>query len=259
MKNKKLLHEIVKYVSVTVVICSIILFELNPCPAGRVIKKEDFVVAIDAGHSKDSPGAIGARGTKEYVLNKKIAELLNRKLIDHGFKKSFVFKYDGPDVSLKDRANRIKSTKYNVLISVHHDSVQPAYISTWIYKGKQLSYSDKYKGFSIFISENNMNSKNNLRLSGYIGDALVKSGFKPSLHHAEFIKGENRKLIDRRRGIYEFNNLSVLKNANAPAILIECGILVNRDEEILLNDPSYQNKLASGIAAGIVHYFENVE
>jgi N-acetylmuramoyl-L-alanine amidase len=111
----------------------------------------------------------------------------------------------------------------------------------------------------MFVSENNVNGKNSLKLSSYIGNELVKSGFKPSLHHAELIKGENRKLIDRDRGIYEFSDLAILKNANNPAVLIECGIMANRDEEILLNDLSYQNKFASGIMMGIVDYFQAVQ
>jgi N-acetylmuramoyl-L-alanine amidase len=259
MKSKKLLHVIVKYICFTIVICLIIFYELNSYSAEPGIKKENFIIAIDAGHSEYSPGAIGARGTKEYVLNKIIAQLLNEKLIENGFKKSFVFNYEGRKVSLKNRVDKIKSSKYDVFISIHHDSVQPIYMSTWIYKGRQFNYCDQYKGFSIFISDNNIHGKGSLNLSSCIGDALVKSGFKPSLHHAELIQGENRKLIDRGDGIYEFNDLAVLKNANAPATLIECGIIVNRDEEILLNDPSYQKKLVSDISMGIVHYFEEVK
>ncbi len=82
MKNGTLLPAIVKYVCFTTfVLCLTILFELNLCSAESEIKKEIFIIAIDAGHSEYSLGTIGARGTKEYVLNKKIAELLNTKLI----------------------------------------------------------------------------------------------------------------------------------------------------------------------------------
>ena len=65
MKNKKLLHVIVKYACFTGFICLIIFFELNSYSAEPGIKKENFIIAIDAGHSEYSPGAIGARGTRE--------------------------------------------------------------------------------------------------------------------------------------------------------------------------------------------------
>ena len=56
-----------------------------------------------------------------------------------------------------------------------------------------------------------------------MGSALIESGLKPALHHAEPIKGENRPLLDEHTGVYEYTDLVVLKAAEMPAILLECG------------------------------------
>jgi N-acetylmuramoyl-L-alanine amidase len=259
MKNKKLLHATGKCLFfVTIVACFIISTTIKAYSAEQRIKKENFVIAIDAGHSEQSPGATGARGTKEYVFNAKIAELLCARLIESGFKKSFIFHHDARKVSLKKRIDKIKTSKYDVFISIHHDSVQPMRMSSWIYKGKKFNYCDKYKGYSIFMSEKSTDKEQNLKLSGCIADALLKAGFKPSLHHAELIKGESRKLIDSGRGIYEFSSLAILRSADSPAVLIECGIMVNRDEEILLQNPCYQDKFASGMVSGIINYYRDM-
>ena len=72
MRNKKLIQEFVnlKYVCFVIVIILITIFEFSLHSAEPTIEKENFIIAIDTGHSEYSPGAIGARGTREYVLNK---------------------------------------------------------------------------------------------------------------------------------------------------------------------------------------------
>lgn len=76
-------------------------------------------------------------------------------------------------------------------------------------------------------------------------------GFTPSLHHAEKISGEGRELLDPKKGIYVFDDLVVLKTAAMPAVLLECGIIVNRQEELRLDSPEYQDKMVMAVTAGI--------
>jgi len=60
---------------------------------------------------------------------------------------------------------------------------------------------------------------------------MRRQGLTPTLHHAEPIKGENRELVNPDLGIYRFDDLIVLKSAAMPAVLLECGVIVNRSEE----------------------------
>ena len=83
---------------------------------------------------------------------------------------------------------------------------------------------------------------------------MVKEDLLPSLHHAEKIEGENRELIDKNRGIYRYDGLAVLKGATMPAVLLECGIIVNRREEELLNDPAYRMRIVAAIQRAITTY-----
>lgn len=55
--------------------------------------------------------------------------------------------------------------------------------------------------------------------------ALVKAGFTPTLHHWA---QEHRPIIDPAKGVYAFDDLLVLNNAKMPAVLLECGVIVNR-------------------------------
>jgi len=207
------------------------------------------IIAIDIGHSESAQGAVSSRGVGEFVFNRNIANLLLEKIRNDGLAQAFII--DSTGMSLKQRTESASLRNANVLISIHHDSVQPSYLSTWTYKGAAHPYSDRFHGFSLFFSTKNLRPEESLNFARDIGSHLVISGFTPTLHHAEKISGENRELVDRKRGIYIFDNLIVLKTATMPAILLECGVIVNRKEETHLTSKSYQDKMVAAVAAGI--------
>ncbi len=215
--------------------------------------KPGLTVAVDAGHSRTEPGALSARNIGEYTFNSKLAGLLPAKLKDLHIKPVLINE-SGEDISLANRVDLINSVKPDLLISIHHDSVQPVYLSKWTWNGKSASYCDKYSGFSIFYSEKNENPSKSLRFAQLLGSALLKEGFRPSLHHAERIKGENRQIIDKEKGIYRFDDLVVLKAVDCPAVLLECGIIKNRSDELLLGGTPSQLRITDAIKKAIIEF-----
>jgi N-acetylmuramoyl-L-alanine amidase len=212
-------------------------------------KNKACVVAIDIGHTESAQGAVSSRGVGEFTFNRNIANLLLQKLGKDGVAQAFII--DSTGMSLAQRTESASLRNANFLISIHHDSVQPAYLSTWTYQGATYRYSDRFHGFSLFISNKNLHPEESLSFARDIGSHLLSAGFTPSLHHAEKIKGENRELVDRKRGIYIFDDLIILKTAAMPAALLECGIIVNRQEETRLTDKTVQDELVNAVAAGI--------
>ena len=59
-----------------------------------------------------------------------------------------------------------------------------------------------------------------------------------TLHHAEPIGGENRALLDARCGVYQYDDLVVLKDFRSPAVLFEAAVVVNSDEEFVAESKS---------------------
>ncbi|KJU85580.1 cell wall hydrolase/autolysin [Candidatus Magnetobacterium bavaricum] len=210
-----------------------------------------FVVAIDVGHSRKSPGATSARGQSEYDFNKAVATLLLKQLRDAGITGAFMIDANG--ISLKERVQVANSKKSDLFVSIHHDSVQPVYLSTWEYNGKRNHYSDMFRGFSVFYSESNASPTESLAFADILGGALLEAGLRPTLHHAENIPGENRELVDKDKGIYRFDDLVVLANTQMPAVLLECGVIVNREEELLLKS-TYRAMIVSALARSIVNW-----
>lgn len=218
---------------------------------------KDAVVAIDIGHTPERPGAISARGRAEYLFNKTIAALVYTMLRgDQRFEKSFIINETGSDISLAGRAALANSRAANLLVSIHHDSVEPKDLSLWCFQGKIMPYCDKFTGHSIFYSEKNACPNDSLTFAIILGTEMSNAGFCPTLHHAEKFTGGDKDLIDRSRGIYKYNNLIVLKKAAMPAVLFECGIIKNREAEVQLRNPAYQKKIAAALFRAVRKYFQ---
>ena len=138
-----------------------------------------------------------------------------------------------------------------MLISLHHDSVQPRYLEEWRFAGRELSYSDRFSGFSIFVSRANPHFAESLAFASGLGRQLVAAGLSFSRHHAENIPGENRKTLDADHGVFEFRNLRILKEVEVPAILFEAGLIVNRAEELELASPARRQLASRAILAAV--------
>jgi N-acetylmuramoyl-L-alanine amidase len=112
-------------------------------------------------------------------------------------------------------------------------------------------YSDRFAGFSLFVSRESRTWRHSLKCASAIGAALVKAGFKPSLYHADPVVGENRQFADKTNGVHYFDHLAVLRHATMPAVLLEAGVIVNRDEELRMRDDAVRKEIAARVAAGI--------
>jgi N-acetylmuramoyl-L-alanine amidase len=230
---------------------------LTLCGIGGIQAQRNFVIAIDIGHSPTNPGATSARGVSEYNFNRNIAVQLLQRLQSEGFRNTFIITEKQPGMGLFSRAS-IASARADLLLSIHHDSAQPQYLSSWIYNDREYKHSDLFNGYSLFISKKNPQWERGLLFSQLLGDALLQAGIKPTLHHAEPIEGENRPLLDSARGIYQFDDLILLKRATIPAVLMECGVIVNRQEERRLSDAGYQRALVTAMVQAIRQYAQTV-
>lgn len=203
-------------------------------------------IVIDPGHSPKSKGAKSCTGAYEYIYNDYIVSLLERHL---KYKNINIIKSreHNEEKSLAERAKLAKNKK--LFLSIHHDSVHPRYIKS--INGNPSSTHGS--GYSIFVSKKNKNYAQSLKYATFLGKELRKSGLKPSHHHAENISGENRKLINPDLGIYEFDDLIVLKNSEAPALLLEVGVIVNPKDEAECLTPEFQNKIINAID-GLITY-----
>ena len=210
-------------------------------------------VTLDIGHSPGRPGAISSRGKMEYEFNRTLALALAPALRVIGFQTE-VLNEERTEISLAKRAAQLNAIRQGIIISLHHDSVQPQYLKGGIFDGKAVAFSRHAEGFSIFVSRKSSGFEKSKDLARRIGSELRKAGFVPSLHHAEPIKGEGRPIVDPALGVFRFDGLSVLKSAQVPAVLLEAGVIVNPEEERRLESVVGQQRLVRAIVSGVEAY-----
>lgn len=204
-------------------------------------------VAIDVGHFIEEPGATSARGRPELDFNLELAAEIQSAARNRGLK-TLLIGYDGFMSQLTRRTAAAAGADF--FLSVHHDSVQPYLLQSWVYDLVERPYSDLHSGFSLFVSRKNHALKASLTCASAIGEALRGAGLSPSLYHAEPIPGENKPFADKTNGVHYYDNLIVLKTARTPAVLLEAGVILNRDEELKMRSEEVQKRIANAVARG---------
>ncbi len=208
------------------------------------------LLAIDVGHSKLRPGATSSRGRPEFEFNVDLAKSIHDLMTSNNIR-TLQIGDDGNLVALAQRTVTAKDAGAAFFLSVHHDSVQPHYLKSWQWQGVVQQYSDNFSGFSLFISRKNPQLATSLQCASAMGAALQQKGLHPSSHHAENIAGEGKEWADQQHGVYYYDNLVVLKTAAMPAVLLEAGVIVNRDEEQTIQQASVRITIAEAIALGL--------
>ncbi len=205
-------------------------------------------VAVDVGHYREKPGVISARGVTEFEYNLQLAREVVEALQRAGHEMLLIGD-DGLAEKLDARAPRADG--WDLFISIHHDSVQPPFLSDWDFEGVTLQYSDRFSGFSLFVSRLNGHADASLKCASAIGAALRGAGFARSRYHADPIVGEDRPFADEVNGVHYFDDLAVLRTANIPALLFEAGVIVNRDEELRMRNPAVRKKMVDAITNAV--------
>jgi N-acetylmuramoyl-L-alanine amidase len=206
-------------------------------------------IVVDVGHTPEAGGALSARGVYEYEFNLRLATQVKNDLVAAGFVSTYLMRMKGTKRNLEQRADRANKMRADLFISIHHDSVQDMYLRPWKYKGHSHLYSDKFKGYSVFVSYANAHVEESRHFAVDLAAELKTHGLSFTAHHAEKIPGENRELIEPDLGVYRYDELVVLKRTNSPAVLLEAGVIVNRDEELAVATPEFRNRVAQAIVA----------
>lgn len=199
-------------------------------------------IIIDVGHNFKSPGTVSAYGDYEFNYNRLFVRDLYKTLKPYYHVN--IVGFQGDMISLENRTTN--TANYDLFISIHHDAVQSQDLKNWVYDGKEQIYNDEVRGFGIFVSEKNPFFKKSLECATILSDELVSRGFKPNLYHSLNITNEKKQLYSQK-AVYRYDNLIVLKTARSPAILIEVGVLTNREEVKSIVTQNFRDNFNSAI------------
>jgi len=217
------------------------------CPSAN------FRMAVDVGHTLDAPGALSARGVTEYAFNLQLAQNIKQALVGAGFAKTELLITDKkPPLGLFDRAAAANRTGADLFLSVHHDSVPDNLIKTWQYEGQDEGYNDDYRGYALFVSKDNAEPAGSLQFGHLLGKALQTRGVEFTPHYTLKRMGSHRReLLDADGGVYRFDQLVVLRYTHMPAVLLEAGSIVNRQEELELATPERRAATSAAVVSAV--------
>jgi N-acetylmuramoyl-L-alanine amidase len=226
-------------------------FQIQFAVAATCISKptEDILVVLDVGHTATNPGATSARGVREYDFNVKLAQRVKEQLLLTGFSRTHLMVTQANGTSgLNQRADRANDMDADLFVSIHHDAVRDEYLTPWLYQGDEHLFFDGAKGFSLHVSTYG----ESLRLARIIADRLLGSGLNfTTVHQPSNPAGARVPFADSARGIYLRDGLVVLNRTKMPAVLVESGVIVNRDEELMLASSAHHALAAKAIAEAV--------
>ncbi len=215
--------------------------------------RPDFRVVLDVGHTAKSPGAKSARGVDEFDFNLRLTRQIDQALREAGFTRTVLMVSEGrANKSLYARVARANELSANLLLSIHHDAVPDRFLEKWEYNGKKEAFSDRFKGHSIFVSDDNLDPKDSLLFGSMLGQQLKARGLQYTPHYTESFMGRwRRTLLDADAGVYRYDTLFVLKKTQVPAALLEAGSIANRDEELLMASPERQQLISAAVVDAV--------
>ena len=227
----------------------------EPKPADAC-KRAAFRVVIDVGHSEKAPGAISARGVPEFIFNLNLGKRIEEQLLAAGFRRSVLLITEGPaGKGLLERVRRAKELAADLFLSIHHDSVPDKLLDKWEFEGQERSFSDRFSGHSIFISEDNSDYAGSLSFARLLGGQLQKRGLKYTPHYTDPIMGNRqRRLVDVLTGVYRYDQLIVLKNTDMPAVLLEAGSIIHREEELRMGTAEHHALISAAVADAVAAF-----
>lgn len=222
----------------------------------------NIIIAIDAGHGGEDPGATGQRGTREKDVVLAIAREL-KKLVrkERGMRPVMIRKGDY-FVGLKDRRKKARELKADLFVSIHADAFRNGRArGASVYALSQGSATSEAAKW-LAENENNSDLIGGVSLDDkddLLGSVLLDLSRNASIAASLDVGGEvlhNLRTVGRvHKNRVEQAGFAVLKAPDIPSILVETGYISNRHEERLLRSKRHQQRLAKAILKGIKRYF----
>jgi N-acetylmuramoyl-L-alanine amidase len=222
-----------------------------PKPVATACEPSKFRIVLDVGHTAKSEGATSARNVAEFIFNLRLAQRIEEKLKADGFPETRLLVTEGKARrSLVKRVAAANELHASLFLSIHHDSVPNALLENWEFEGKKSHFSDRFAGYSVFVSRDNPDFKTSLSFAELVAKEMKAEGLQYGRQYTLPIMGRYRHpLLNKETGVYGYDQLVVLKSTRMPAVLLEAGSIINRDEEIKMDSPERRDIISSAVAA----------
>jgi N-acetylmuramoyl-L-alanine amidase len=237
-------------------------FNNSDIKSGVSKDSRQIVIAIDAGHGGEDPGARGANGSREKDVTLMIAKKL-KDAIDNEPNMRAVLTRDGDYfIPLHGRVVKARNMQADLFLSIHADAfTNPAARGSSVFAlsergatSASARYLAKKENESDLIGGVSLDDKDPV-LARTLLDLSQTATINDSLKLGKAVLGQIAGINTLHAKRVEQASFAVLKSPDIPSILIETAFISNPEEERRLNDDGYQDKLVASILTGIKKYF----
>ena len=226
----------------------------------------DIVVAIDAGHGGNDPGAVSSNNVLEKDITLLIAKELERTLRDTEGYQAVLIRDDDSTVSLNDRYQNARRYGADAFVSIHADgfrlsSVKGASVFIW----SEESSSSVARNLSDKERSRIQAQIKNLKTYDFNEDAardLYPDTYKKKIDQSKML---GTKILDQlkrdpftkiHKQNVEYADFRVLKSVDIPSVLVESGFITNPEDAKRLKTKAGRRMIARSIFLGIHNYFK---
>jgi len=222
----------------------------------------DIVVAIDAGHGGEDPGAIGKHRTREKDVVLAIAKELKKAIDARPGMRGVLIRTGDYYIPLRDRFEKARKHRADLFVSVHADaftkrSVSGSSVFVLSRKGASSEFARRLaasENSSDLVGGVTLGDKDDM-LASVLLDLSQSATMEASQAVADSVLSSLQRVGKTHKSYVEHANFMVLKSPDVPSILVETAFISNPSEEGRLKDPAWQRKIANSIAGGVQDYF----
>jgi len=241
--------------------------EKGPAKAVKTVKQladsqfRDVVIAIDAGHGGEDPGASGAKGTKEKHITLAVAKKLAAEINRQPGMKAVLVREGDYYLKLRKRIARAREHRADLFVSLHADAFHKSYVngsSVYILSdGGASSEAARWlaqkENDADLVGGVSLDDKDDL-LKSVLLDLSQTATIEASADLAQTTLGQLKRVGKVHRQHVERAGFAVLKSPDIPSILVELAFISNPTEEKNLNSRNHQRKMANAIMSGLKTY-----
>lgn len=230
--------------------------------ARPALPRRMIIIAIDAGHGGEDPGARGRHGSWEKHVTLAISRRLKERIDQEPNMRAVMMRDGDYFMSLGARVAKARRANADLFVSVHADAFThpqargssvfalsergaTSAAANWL--AKKENEADLIGGVNLDVPDP--------YLKQTLLDLSQTATINDSLKLAKAVLGEIGGINKLHKNHVEQAGFAVLKSPDIPSILVETAFITNPDEERRLNNDAYQAKMAEAIFAGIKRYF----